>query len=138
MNLIQGLVAGALALVLPLLPAPAEAPFTDTAFYEVGNSGFSFRWSPGDLEDSMGCQLYEVCLYADLRGPKCQGEIGVTLEFFNKDGELVTDGGDIIRGGRLGNLDGLEFGTNRESTFSTILITDVTCIDGLPTGHAKV
>ena len=138
MGIFKAITSVVLTLTLPFVPAPAEAPFTEFAFYEVGGSGFSFRWSPGDLEDSIGCQLYEVCVYADLRGPQCPGEIEVTLEFYNKRGELVTDGEDIIRGGRLSNLDGLEFGTNRVLTFSTILITDVTCVDGVPTGHAGI
>jgi hypothetical protein len=126
---------------MQLVPSAAEAPThldEQYTFATVGKSGFSYRWSSENTQKTKECQLYNWCVFADVVGPACKGEVLIELEFYDKNGDLVTGGGDVIAGqGRQRHL-AIELGTNRDITFSTLNVVDVWCGAGLPTGNSAL
>jgi hypothetical protein len=132
-----------LTLILPLTPSVAEAPMHQSATSEasfdlVGEGGFSYRWAVDDARHKNECQLYDWCVFADIVGPRCPNEVFVALEFYDKHGDIVTGGGDILPGSNRQRFISVEVGTSRDITFSTLNVVDVLCGLGLPTGHANL
>jgi len=130
----------ALSVGMQLVPSAAEAPTQldqQYTFSSVGKSGFSYRWSSENTQKTKECQLYNWCVFADLVGPVCEDEVFIALEFYDKNDDLVTGGGDVIASmGKQRHLE-IEVGTNRDITFSTLNIVDAGCYKGLPTGQAS-
>jgi hypothetical protein len=144
MNIWAAPLALVLSCILPLVPSAAEAPaHTSTfavagaSFSQLGEGSFAFRWSSQEVSDNSECQLYAWCAFADIVGPTCPNEVFVALEFYDKNDELVTEGGDILSGLRRQRFIGVEIGTNRDITFEKFKIVDIECGPGLPTGHGK-
>ena len=141
MNIIQGLITGVLALVLPLVPTVAEAPEpyvpdSSSRFYGVGDSGFSYRWVDEDtsIAEGLDCNLYMSCAFADSVGPACPDEVSVELDYFDKDDWYVTSVVDVIPGaGRQRHLR-IELGTNLYEDLNSFQVADVKCYRGVPTG----
>jgi hypothetical protein len=75
-----------------------------------------------------------MCSFADIVGPGCPHEVFVALDYFDKNGDLITSGGDVLpSGGRQRHIH-VELGTNWVETFDTFEVTDIGCYLGLPTG----
>lgn len=141
MNLIQGLITGALALALPLVPVPAQAPAPEpptssARFYPVGDNGFSFRWVDEEtsMAEGLECNLYAWCAFADLVGPACADEVMVELDFFDADDVYVTTVLDVIPGAGRQRHVRVELGTNLYEDLSSFQLADIKCNLGLPTG----
>jgi hypothetical protein len=123
-------------LILAITPAPTDYMAPDE-FFELNEEGFAFHWSADSIIADRECELYQQCTWADIRTPACPGEFAISLEFYNKDGQLMTDGLDVIpaRGRRSFNT--IEVGTNRDLNFSTFSIVDASCYQGVPTGESE-
>ena len=141
MNLIQGLITGALALVLPLVPSVAEAPEPQTVdssarFHQVGDKGFSLRWVDEEtsIAEGLECNLYQSCAFADIVGPACADEVLVELDYFDEDDWYVTSVYDVLPGSRRQRHIRVELGTNLYEDLSSFRVADVRCYVGLPTG----
>ncbi|MFM6966741.1 MAG: hypothetical protein ACKOWI_05210 [Rhodoluna sp.] len=131
------------AFALPAIPAPAVAPemsgkLPELAYYPMGESGFSFRWTPNETSGPQQCQNYGQCAFGDILGPTCPAEVFVAIEFYDEKGDYVSDGGDIIVGNRKQRHMNVEVGTNRDVAFDTFNVTDIFCGEGLPTGKGRV
>ena len=151
MNLIQGLITGALALVLPLVPAAAEAPEpylpdSSARFYMVGDNGFSHRWV-GDNgfsfrwvdeatseTEGLDCNLYALCAFADIVGPACPNQVLVELDYFDENDWYVTSVNDVLPGAGRQRHIRVELGTNLYEDLSSFQVADVRCYVGVPTG----
>ena len=130
-----------LSLALPLVPSEARAPTQISeaeAFSAVGGSGFSYRWTQVASRADHSCQLYKWCTFADILGPSCNAEVLIALQFYDKNGDLVADGGDVIAGLTEQRHLAVEIGTNRDITFDSLNIVDMTCGAGLLTGEAQL
>lgn len=144
MNLIQGLITGALALVLPLVPSVAEAPEPQTVdssarFHPVGDKGFSFRWVDEEtsVAEGLECSLYEWCAYADIVGPACPNELLISLDYLDDEDLYVTSGTVILPAANRQRHSRAELGTSQLDNFETFVIDDIRCYQGLPTGVAE-
>ena len=121
--------------ILVTTPAPAEySPPGD--FSQLNEDGFSYRWTSSTIADNLECQLYELCTFADIKGPACPSELGVALEFYDANGDLVADGGDIIPARGRGEFNAIEVGTSRDITFAKFSIVGADCLQGVPTGKS--
>ena len=138
------LIAIAITIViwLPQIPLTAEAPeyqpINSNKFIQIGADGFAFRWV--DLNDfgTNGCHLYKRCAFIDLVGSPCEGEVGISLDFYD-DNLMITDqGGDMIPWGNRQRHSNLEIGTNRDIEFAGFDISGAGCYPGLPTGKAHL
>ncbi len=141
MNLIQGLVTGALALVLPFVPSPAEAPEpyvpdSSAQFYMVGDNGFSYRWVDEEtsIAEGLECNLYALCAFADIVGPACPDQVLVELDYFDEDDWYVTSVNDVLPGAGRQRHIRVELGTNLYEDLSSFQVADVRCYVGVPTG----
>lgn len=141
MNLIQGLITCALALALPLLPAPAEAPEpyvpdSSARFYMVGDHGFSFRWVDEEtsIAEGLECNLYAWCAFADIVGPACDDEVAVELYYFDEEDRYVTSVNAVLPGAGRQRHIRVELGTNLYEDLSSFQVADVRCYVGVPTG----
>jgi hypothetical protein len=121
--------------VLATTPAPATYS-TQEEFYPLNDDGFSYRWTSSTIADKLECQLYELCTFADIKGPACAGELGIALEFYDSNGKLITDGGDIIPARGRNEFNAIEVGTSRDISFATFSIVGVSCFQGVPTGKS--
>lgn len=144
MNLIQGLITGALALVLPLVPSEAEAPEPQTVdssarFHQIGDNGFSFRWVDEEtsVAEGLQCSLYEWCAYADIVGPSCPNELLISLDYLDDEDLYVTSGTVILPADNRQRHSRAELGTSQLDDFETFVIDDIRCYQGLPTGVAE-
>ena len=121
--------------ILVTTPAPAEySPPGD--FSQLNEDGFSYRWTSSTIADNLECQLYELCTFADIKGPACPSELGVALEFYDANGDLVADGGDIIPARGRGEFNAIEVGTSRDITFAKFSIVGADCLQSVPTGKS--
>jgi hypothetical protein len=123
--------------ILSSMPAPPYYSPPEE-FYQLNDEGFSFRWTSGAIADNLDCQLYELCTFADIKGPACPGELGLALEFYDSNGDLVTDGGDIISARGRGEFNAIEVGTSRDITFANFSVVGASCIKGVPTGKSTL
>ena len=134
------LIAG-LSLALPLVPTSAEAPghvssSAANAFSGVGEAGFSYRWlSDEDIKaEHLECNSYSMCSFADIVGPSCPNEVFVALDYFDKDNDPLSSGGDILpSSGRQRHIH-VELGTNNHDWVKSFEVSDIGCYLGLPTG----
>ena len=141
MNVIQGLITGALALALPLVPAAAEAPEpyvpgSSARFYMVGDNGFSYRWVDEEtsIAEGLECNLYALCAFADIVGPACDDEVLVELDYFDEDDWYVTSVNDVLPGAGRQRHIRVELGTNIFDGLSSFDVADIKCYRGVPTG----
>ena len=141
MNVIQGLITGALALALPLVPAAAEAPEpyvpdSSARFYMVGDNGFSFRWVDEEtsIAEGLECNLYQSCAFADIVGPACAEEVLVELDYFDENDWYVTSLNDVLPGAGRQRHIRVELGTNLYEDLSSFEVADIKCYKGKPTG----
>jgi hypothetical protein len=123
--------------ILSRIPAPQDYSPAEE-FYLLNDEGFSFRWSSDAVAGNLQCQLYELCTFADIKGPACPGELGIALEFYDSNGDLVTEGGDIISARGRTEFNAIEVGTNRDITFANFSIVGASCILGVPTGKSTL
>ena len=121
--------------ILAATPAPAQHSPPDE-FYPLNEDGFSYRWTSSSIAENLECQLYELCTFADIKGPACPGELGIALEFYDSNGDLITDGGDIIPARGRGEFNAVEVGTSRDITFAKFSIVGAGCLQGVPTGKS--
>lgn len=110
----------------------------EEAYFGFEGSEYSFRWTMEEVATSLECDLYEICTWIDIKGPTCQTEILVTLEFYDENDVYVDAGVDVLPEQGMRELNALEVGTNLEIEFDSFLLVFVECSSGLPTGVAEI
>jgi hypothetical protein len=122
-----------------LVPMAAEAPTRvseSNLFNSIGEQGFSYRWVSDSLAkaEHLECNSYSWCSFADIVGPSCPNELFVGLDFYDKNNELISSGGDVLpSSGRRRHIH-VELGTNRLVDVNNLRVSFISCYKGLPTG----
>ena len=75
-----------------------------------------------------------MCSFADIVGPSCPHELFVALDYFDKNNDPLSSGGDILpSSGRQRHIH-IELGTNNHDWVKSFEVADIGCYFGLPTG----
>jgi hypothetical protein len=131
--------------LVPLIIATGTSSFDENtneatqdalAYYELQGSDFTFRWTAVGATTSLECDLYEACTWIDQKGPSCQNEFLVELQFYDQNEEYVDDTVAVLPSNGKSELNAVEVGTNRDIEFDSLLLISVECSLGRPTGLA--
>jgi hypothetical protein len=122
--------------VMVIQPMDFSTPTLYSEFYDFETAGYSFRWTSEADTEVLECQLYEVCLWVDVIGPKCAEQLNLATSFYDSNDNVVNSGRVVLPGGGNSRFNGVEIGTNLDAEYAFYMVDDVWCSSGVPTGLA--
>lgn len=123
--------------VVVIEPIDFSAPTTFSEYYDAGPAGYTYRWTTDDNTAFIECQVYELCLWVDVKGPECSDQLSLAVSFYDANDNWMTDSRVVIPGERRSQFDAVEIGSFLNMNFGFYLVDEVWCSASLPTALAE-
>jgi hypothetical protein len=118
-------------------PIDFSAPTVFSEYFEAGAAGYSYRWSSDDNTAYLECQVYDLCLWVDVKGPACSDELHLNVSYYDRNDIWMTENRVVIAGEGNDRFDALEIGSYLDFDFGFYLVDEVWCSVGVPTALAE-
>jgi hypothetical protein len=119
-------------------PMDFSAPTLYTEYFEAQSSGYSYRWTSDADIQTLECQIYDLCLWVDVKGPECPDELYLSVSYYDAHDNWITENRVVIPGAGGDRFDSVEIGTELDFDFAFYMVTDVWCSAGVPTGLSEI